>query len=542
MATFEERVLQELAALKGIGEQVTRIDGISARLDGLDAKFSEQVQRLDQVQAKVDLSVTSIGEIHQEKVHVARVIKESHSTQDADLDRLAQAGCFAASPTAAQAGSSAQAQPPLRRPFDPGRVPQSPRPPDKQSSKRPWMPKMEFPRFDGEGVRMWLDNCEVYFQLHQIPDGFKVMSASLHLQGNAAHWYQACKHTDACADWPRFRTAILQEFDVNIHRNCMRELLLLKHEDTVQQYRTVFNQLVYQVRLYDAAISETMLVTQFLLGLKEEIRSAVEIQLPQTVLLAAECALVQEAVLERHKIQSTKVQKQLGSTKFTAPRQEHSSRPQFAAGDLWRAKQLKEFRRANGLCYSCGKKYTQGHVYAKKPPLQLKALEVQEIEGQLSDDILNAISAEEAVDEVAAYLSVNAIAGSENPKTIRLRALVENKVMLLLVDSGSSHTFIDRQLTDKLKQKATALNKPLQVKVANGEQLQCDTELSGLQWWISGHTFTSDMKVIDLGGYDAILGMDWLAQWGAMTCHLEEKWLQFGKQGQQVKLQGIIEK
>lgn len=179
---------------------------------------------------------------------------------------------------------------------------------------------------------------------------------------------------------------------------------------------------------------------------------------------------------------------------------------------------------------------------ANKPPLQLKALEAQEIDGKLSDEVLNAIAAEEAVEEVVAYLSVNAISGSANSKTIRLRALVENKVMLLLVDSGSSHTFIDRQLAEKLKHKAIALDKSLQVKVANGDQLQCETELCGLQWWISGHTFTSDMKVIDLGGYDAILGMDWLAQWGAMVCHWEEKWLQFDKQGQQIRLQGIVEK
>lgn len=70
----------------------------------------------------------------------------------------------------------------------------------------------------------------------------------------------------------------------------------------MQQYRTLFNQLVYQVKLYDAALSETMLVTQFMLGLKEEIRSAVELQLPSTVLMAVEYALVQEAVLERQKL------------------------------------------------------------------------------------------------------------------------------------------------------------------------------------------------------------------------------------------------
>lgn len=116
-----------------------------------------------------------------------------------------------------------------------------------------------------------------------------------------------------------------------------------------------------------------------------------------------------------------------------------------------------------------------------KPQLQLKALEGQEIEGTPTDEIFNALTIEEAVEDVAAYLSVNALAGSENPKTIRLRDLVENKVMLLLVDSGSSHTFTDKQLADKLQHKATALNKSLQVKVANGEQLQCDSELKELQ-------------------------------------------------------------
>lgn len=46
---------------------------------------------------------------------------------------------------------------------------------------------MEFPKFDGENVRIWLDKCEAYFLLYQIPESFKLMSASLHLQGNAAH-------------------------------------------------------------------------------------------------------------------------------------------------------------------------------------------------------------------------------------------------------------------------------------------------------------------------------------------------------------------
>ena len=32
-------------------------------------------------------------------------------------------------------------------------------------------------------------------------------------------------------------------------------------------------------------------------------------------------------------------------------------------------------------------------------------------------------------------------------------------------------------------------------------------------------TFQCGMKIVDLGDYDAILGMHWLTKWGAMTSH-----------------------
>jgi hypothetical protein len=35
---------------------------------------------------------------------------------------------------------------------------------DKDSNHRkPWMPKMDFPCFDGSDVRIWLDKCYAYF-------------------------------------------------------------------------------------------------------------------------------------------------------------------------------------------------------------------------------------------------------------------------------------------------------------------------------------------------------------------------------------------
>ena len=274
---------------------------------------------------------------------------------------------------------------------------------------------MEFPRFDGEGVRIGLDNCEAYFLMYNIPENFKIMSTSLHLCGNAAHWYQSVKFTEICGNWLAFGTAIRAEFDTNVHKNCMRELLVLKQTGTVQEYRAQFNQLVYRVRLCEGGLSETMLVTQFILGLKEEIKGAVEIQLPTTVHKAAEYALVQESLLDRGKTVAAKQGRQF-PVRSPQGRYDPGKKPAFSAGDVWKARQLKEYRRANGLCYGCGEKYVPGHQCA--PKAQAKAIEVETDGVILSDAILDAVSGEEMMEEAAAFLTANAISGTTHPKSI----------------------------------------------------------------------------------------------------------------------------
>lgn len=47
-------------------------------------------------------------------------------------------------------------------------------------------------------------------------------------------------------------------------------------------------------------------------------------------------------------------------------------------------------------------------------------------------------------------LSAHDVSGDDAAKTIRLRALVGNKVMLILVDSYSNHNFVDAKLFNVL--------------------------------------------------------------------------------------------
>jgi len=93
---------------------------------------------------------------------------------------------------------------------------------------------------------------------------------------------------------------------------------------------------------------------------------------------------------------------------------------------VWKARQLKEYRRANGLCYSCGEKYTPGHACANRQVAQAKAIGTEEDGVILSDAILDVVANEETMEEAAAFLTSNAISGTTHAKSIRLRALVGN--------------------------------------------------------------------------------------------------------------------
>jgi hypothetical protein len=40
----------------------------------------------------------------------------------------------------------------------------------------------------------------------------------------------------------------------------------------------------------------------------------------------------------------------------------------------------------------------------------------------------------------------------------------------------------------------------------------CTSEIRYFEWWTQCNTFQVDAKVINIGAYDLLLGMDWLEQ------------------------------
>lgn len=116
---------------------------------------------------------------------------------------------------------------------------------------------------------------------------------------------------------------------------------------------------------------------------------------------------------------------------------------------------------------------------------------------------------EDSEEELLMCLSKMAVNGTKGPRTVRLVGKIENQEVLILIDLGSSHSFISSKVACLLKRPGTAI-KTASVKIANGAMLQCQRQFSDCPWWVQRYTFHTDLRAIDLGCYVVILVMDWL--------------------------------
>ena len=142
---------------------------------------------------------------------------------------------------------------------------------------------------------------------------------------------------------------------------------------------------------------------------------------------------------------------------------------------------------------------------------------MNELDKEEITEELNQLAIEDALTGDFCQLSINAISGADTESSIKLKTLVKDKVMLILLDSGSSYNFVSRQFAE-LANLPTIPMPPRRVKQANGECITTNSMVQNLQWYIQGHTLSADMVVLDMAPYDAIPGFDWLKLHSPMEC------------------------
>jgi hypothetical protein len=84
------------------------------------------------------------------------------------------------------------------------------------------------------------------------------------------------------------------------------------------------------------------------------------------------------------------------------------------------------------------------------------------------------------------------------------------------LDIGSTTTFRTPQFAT-LTASPTTPAKRMEVAVANGQRLWTDFSCLNCPYTIQGTPFTSDFRLLQLKGYDVILGSDWVKQYIPVT-------------------------
>ncbi|KAI4303037.1 hypothetical protein MLD38_038717 [Melastoma candidum] len=196
-----------------------------------------------------------------------------------------------------------------------------------------------------------------------------------------------------------------------------------------------------------------------------------------------------------------------------------------------------EERRLKGLCFGCNEPFNRNHKCSKR---QLFSLVVEELEEEVEseEELTNGLA---AVEDEGMKVTLHALNGDvgEGAQTMKLCGLFGRRVLHVLVDSGSTHNFVDDSVVKGLHFTAEVIP-PVQVLVADGRKLCSNRMLKQFEWEMQGHTFSADFYVLSLQGCEMILGVKWLTQLGDIIWNFQSSRMAFAWAGKEVVLQGNL--
>ena len=110
----------------------------------------------------------------------------------------------------------------------------------------------------------------------------------------------------------------------------------------------------------------------------------------------------------------------------------------------------------------------------------------------------------QVANNVLAKITLYALVGNPSNQTMRVKGRIKNHEVVSLIDSGSTHNFLDAAelLTLNLSLDTSQI---LEVKVADGNTIKTLGVYHGVTIIIQGFTFVVDFNVLHLGGCAMVL-------------------------------------
>lgn len=120
---------------------------------------------------------------------------------------------------------------------------------------------------------------------------------------------------------------------------------------------------------------------------------------------------------------------------------------------------------------------------------------------------------------------------------MRVEGFINDKKVLVLVDTGSTRSFVDPNVARM--EKLAMGESHLTVKVANGDIIPCMGYCRAVTINLQNFKANANLYVLTLGGCDVVLGVDWLRSLGSIAWIFSDFTMKFDFRGSEVQLQGI---
>ncbi|KAL4367674.1 hypothetical protein GQ457_05G014770 [Hibiscus cannabinus] len=275
--------------------------------------------------------------------------------------------------------------------------------------------------------------------------------------------------------------------------NVVRWFNKLVQKSSVEDYQEKFEELEPLMLQQNTQLSEGYFVSSFISGLKEELKYKVKVSEPRSVFDAARQAKLYELTME------------IEAKKQKCPQKDYLHQPRFNPRHQCKVKQLN-------------------------------SMEEEEDQGEETHQEERLVETEDQVEGDNLEISMNALTGNTWYSTLRIQGVVKGKPVNILIDSGSTHNFIiPRWAKEGLEVVQT---NPLTITVAKWEKFYSTTMSKLLSWKMQGYNFEHDFRVLQMGGSDMVLGVDWMKKYNPIVMDFKEITLNFQHEGNSIVLQG----
>ncbi|GJV56643.1 putative reverse transcriptase domain-containing protein [Tanacetum coccineum] len=155
-------------------------------------------------------------------------------------------------------------------------------------------------------------------------------------------------------------------------------------------------------------------------------------------------------------------------------------------------------------CFECG---VQGHFQKDCPRLKNN-------KGNRGNQAGN--------DRAPAKVYVVGNAGANPDNVVAGTFLLNNRYAYILFDTGVDRSFVSTAFSSQIDITPSTLDYYYDVELADGRIIGLNTILKGCTLNFQNHQFNINLMPVELGSFDAIIGMDWLAKHQAVIACTEK--------------------